>query len=129
MFSLDKGKTAFSPHTRGCSLLLACGAMLMQVFPAYAGMFLSDMVSKGKIDCFPRIRGDVPTPHISAALLLMFSPHTRGCSTVTWEGVNGMPVFPAYAGMFLVTSIHGIGTVSFPRIRGDVPSPSCNNWS
>ena len=50
--------------------------------------------------CFPRIRGDVPLPSGLMRLILMFSPHTRGCSLGQYMAQVGIPVFPAYAGMF-----------------------------
>ena len=55
--------------------------------------------------------------------LIWFSPHTRGCSHVTRLTSVVVPVFPAYAGMFLPRcGVRHIGD-RFPRIRGDVPAP------
>ena len=50
----------FSPHTRGCSNTLPQAKKLVKVFPAYAGMFLRELVAVLGPDGFPRIRGDVP---------------------------------------------------------------------
>ena len=70
---------------------------------------------------FPRIRGDVPRHDGFFALPSRFSPHTRGCSSSGYgAGTMGF-VFPAYAGMFRVFRRHSLRSLSFPRIRGDVP--------
>ena len=75
---------------------------LVKVFPAYAGMFLRELVAVLGPDGFPRIRGDVPPPPSP-------SPRLR-------------KVFPAYAGMFQPPTPHRHPHGGFPRIRGDVPS-------
>ena len=73
----------FSPHTRGCSLRAPVHERSLAVFPAYAGMFLCSprfwLCRLG----FPRIRGDVPILQQNIALIIVFSPHTRGCSLYT----------------------------------------------
>ena len=57
-----------------------------------------------------------------AVIVWGFSPHTRGCSRVQ-NGFRRVPwVFPAYAGMFPWVRAVRNATLSFPRIRGDVPS-------
>ena len=69
----------FSPHTRGCSAVTPIIPTIIEVFPAYAGMFRI-RAECGAADLrFPRIRGDVPTPK---------------------NGGQGGLGFPAYAGMF-----------------------------
>ena len=74
-------------------------------------------------ESFPRIRGDVPVANGSEDTLEAFSPHTRGCSAVLVGAAKRPVVFPAYAGMFRTSRTRGCGLLSFPRIRGDVPSP------
>ena len=95
-------------------------------------------VQKNKIECkmtfrneephvnkgFPRIRGDVPELQSQLGGVALFSPHTRGCSAV-WEAARAIdPVFPAYAGMFLLLHMPCGAAARFPRIRGDVPVPA-----
>ena len=70
----------FSPHTRGCSCLKQFVGQKRNVFPAYAGMFLSSSPWYLAAICFPRIRGDVPASPRLRPTSTMFSPHTRGCS-------------------------------------------------
>ena len=73
--------------------------------------------------CFPRIRGDVPCLKRYHQSMMMFSPHTRGCSAPSAFLFYLAEVFPAYAGMFPERVTCGGDLGSFPRIRGDVP-----NW-
>ena len=71
---------AFSPHTRGCSECWGLKPKEDTVFPAYAGMFLIYGLALSVGKRFPRIRGDVPLFLLLLSILIMFSPHTRGCS-------------------------------------------------
>ena len=111
----------FSPHTRGCSPAGLLTIHNINVFPAYAGMFLPGQCGFVPAHSFPRIRGDVPAgckwwpPHPR------FSPHTRGCSREPSVLILNAEVFPAYAGMFPSHCTPPTVTVRFPRIRGDVP--------
>ena len=99
------------------------------VFPAYAGMFRAVSPEYRGHYCFPRIRGDVPLSCLPRFDGAEFSPHTRGCSCASRYKSPGVPVFPAYAGMFLkLTFLKWIHS-SFPRIRGDVPLYSASGKS
>ena len=60
MLSKFPGWEAFSPHTRGCSVLQPNWGQHRPVFPAYAGMFPEVFSSPMMGVSFPRIRGDVP---------------------------------------------------------------------
>ena len=120
----------FSPHTRGCSDRRIPRFLRAQVFPAYAGMFLSSFWLKSLRVCFPRIRGDVPATWRQKPSAPTFSPHTRGCSGNHVCGEPGSAVFPAYAGMFLSRPQQLHDLQRFPRIRGDVPPPKTSPlWS
>ena len=99
--TISLASTPFSPHTRGCSALLAVRGPANSVFPAYAGMFLCCFCSRHQAPRFPRIRGDVPCMVWIRRVCLGFSPHTRGCSYQEAEAKGAKVVFPAYAGMFL----------------------------
>ena len=112
---------SFSPHTRGCSADKAACGVVDRVFPAYAGMFRRCRSFMAYRKRFPRIRGDVPLIAATAPSVRLFSPHTRGCSVISFGKDKADEVFPAYAGMFRRTSHSPIGRVCFPRIRGDVP--------
>ena len=90
----------FSPHTRGCSPKRTGYLTHFSVFPAYAGMFLPQYLFTCPYQCFPRIRGDVPSSAVLPAAIEAFSPHTRGCSSAQLASRLTSPVFPTYAGMF-----------------------------
>ena len=92
------------------------------VFPAYAGMFPGSQLEISTLTSFPRIRGDVPDIKTSGLIPRLFSPHTRGCSAAEIADSERKAVFPAYAGMFPWVRAVRNATLSFPRIRGDVPS-------
>ena len=113
--------SAFSPHTRGCSGVVAHHATATAVFPAYAGMFLNRHPGVLRVVRFPRIRGDVPLDWSRTRQAAQFSPHTRGCSANPHQRLNIRRVFPAYAGMFRAGRKSQPALVRFPRIRGDVP--------
>ena len=72
--------SGFSPHTRGCSVIDGPDHAVIWVFPAYAGMFLTQLNFCAMTWRFPRIRGDVPDTIELLCYDLAFSPHTRGCS-------------------------------------------------
>ena len=117
-----KSVSMFSPHTRGCSYTAGSYPSCHDVFPAYAGMFLSRSVCVAHFGGFPRIRGDVPMIVKVGRKMKEFSPHTRGCSGRNDAGPPRASVFPAYAGMFPFDNLRGKMDAGFPRIRGDVPS-------
>ena len=94
----------FSPRTRGCSFDRRFGGGYKLVFPAYAGMFLKGVRLRDKNRRFPRVRGDVPQSDSNFLPPRVFSPRTRGCSAAGYGGAVRYIVFPAYAGMFPLSS-------------------------
>ena len=96
-------------------------ALCSVVFPACAGMFLSVIDPTLSPQCFPRVRGDVPSKKPGFSGKNRFSPRARGCSTQKPCKLAGQSVFPACAGMFRSGAIFRCFSVSFPRVRGDVP--------
>ena len=72
---------------------------------------------------FPRVRGDVPPRGITQSITQSFSPRARGCSPMGTTITQFFAVFPACAGMFRRYRYDGTRSHSFPRVRGDVPSP------
>ena len=92
----------FSPHQRGCFLLLLSTQGMVQVFPAPAGVFLILRWFARNTVGFPRTSGGVSLLGSVAVLCLLFSPHQRGCflAAVAVHRVEG--VFPAPAGVFLI---------------------------
>jgi len=119
-----------------------------QVFPACAGMFLSQSLPRRVHDSFPRVRGDVPSPQVNInansrrfprvrgdvpvmlntfCCSMLFSPRARGCSFCDKPVAVYRDVFPACAGMFRNIIIDRQAQISFPRVRGDVPYPT-RSW-
>ena len=111
----------FSPHARGCSLLLLCSAPQSSVFPACAGMFRNFSKRFLAPKSFPRMRGDVPQSPQPKHSTPKFSPHARGCSSWPCFKLKTQRVFPACAGMFPRWSERQKDRKGFPRMRGDVP--------
>ena len=94
----------FSPRARGCSVLSQARIAMQRVFPACAGMFRSRPTTKRPVR--------------------LFSPRARGCSLLPFSFVRLRIVFPACAGMFRFPPRPRKLHASFPRVRGDVPSPN-----
>ena len=94
---------------------------LEDVFPACAGMFLVKWCCWGRLNGFPRVRGDVPASAGTVTDNSSFSPRARGCSPLSLASYHLQLVFPACAGMFLGSSAKKNAGESFPRVRGDVP--------
>ena len=98
---------------------------MKRVFPAYAGVFLFVTLLGIVIDGVPRIRGGVPiacSPMFASAVC---SPHTRGCSCYCYIRQTEKEVFPAYAGVFLLSIDRRVRGCCVPRIRGGVPIIFC----
>ena len=112
---------AFSPRTRGCSGCVGFRGQFLLVFPAHAGMFRTLLTAQHVPLCFPRARGDVPSPDPSRSRKRGFSPRTRGCSQQRMASHNCYLVFPAHAGMFPKPGPPPTPARRFPRARGDVP--------
>ena len=111
----------FSPRARGCSAMPRRNPAPHRVFPACAGMFPSATLTWVARRCFPRVRGDVPWVARGAMGSLVFSPRARGCSRNRRHAIEDIAVFPACAGMFLLTVNRPDSSSGFPRVRGDVP--------
>ena len=112
-----------SPHTRGCFQALSRGPHCRVVFPAYAGVFLGSEFSVWRRSSLPRIRGGVSNVHDRISATETSSPHTRGCFSISPCHSHMYPVFPAYAGVFLLHRRRLLDRLRLPRIRGGV-SPS-----
>ena len=68
---------------------------------------------------FPRVCGDVPYSATDNGKNILFSPRVRGCSDTERNHHEIQDVFPACAGMFLMSESSGIPDQAFsPRVRG-----------
>ena len=91
----------YFPRTRGCSYLP-----------------FSD--SKNFLN-ISRARGDVPIPFGSLIVEGIYFPRTRGCSYIGVNAGGLCQIFPAHAGMFLMSWFNRTLFSDISRARGDVP--------
>ena len=115
--------TWFPPHARGWTLQALLVDHAVQVSPACAGMDLLGPFRQVSSRCFPRMRGDGPLPHRRLFPVAAFPPHARGWTRSRVVGGRRGPVSPACAGMDRTTATVSSWSPSFPRMRGDGPSP------
>ena len=90
-----------SPHTRGCFQKGGLRNPPGNVFPAYAGVFLTFSLFMVNGWGLPRIRGGVSCLYPWRDYRQLSSPHTRGCFPPHCGKGDFYRVFPAYAGVFL----------------------------
>ena len=119
---LRAGQTyQFPPRTRGCTRGRAALGVLVEVFPAHAGMHPGKTHRIFTHPGFPRARGDAPITNYGTRLLKKFPPRTRGCTHVH-VGLSGhLSVSPAHAGMHPKRPRRACRRRCFPRARGDAP--------
>ena len=96
----EKSIVLFSPHTWGCSAPYLSVRDMQYLFPTHVGMFRSRRSSAARTPAFPHTRGDVPPPCRDLTVLLLFSPHTWGCSDLTILSLFSYLLFPTHVGMF-----------------------------
>ena len=110
----------YSPLTRGCFPPIPEQGIIDRVFPAHAGVFLCYSPRFKEEFSIPRSRGGVSIPLRLPVPRSMYSPLTRGCFPISAAGNWASGVFPAHAGVFLMTMIHVKIVYSIPRSRGGV---------
>ncbi len=117
----DTANAASSPPTRGCSSYRHARHGVLEVLPAYAGVFLRSFSSSTSLVCPPRLRGGVPSRSPDTDLNGTSSPPTRGCSPHRVGRRLRRGVLPAYAGVFLPSGLVANLPPCPPRLRGGVP--------
>ena len=95
-----------------------------RAFPAYAGMFLADTNNQALASSFPRVCGDVSRSGLGATTCDLLSPRMRGCFREGERFATLCRAFPAYAGMFPISSCRPLTKARFPRVCGDVSATS-----
>ena len=85
-------------------------------------MFLDEAIQHCEEKGLPRIRGGVSLLQGIEFSLSESSPHTRGCFRQLPPALEGLRVFPAYAGVFPMMQEFSTDDLSLPRIRGGVSS-------
>ena len=97
-FGYQRGE--YSPRKRGCFRQIAYMRPYVNVFPAQAGVFLSDTVISVCSLGIPRASGGVSALKELPAQKTVYSPRKRGCFLVSGPAHCGIVVFPAQAGVF-----------------------------
>ena len=95
-------------------------SVVAEAFPAYAGMFPAHEVLTHTFHGFPRVCGDVSALGLDVSKSAQLSPRMRGCFYVNSISACFSLAFPAYAGMFPMTTAASKSNVRFPRVCGDV---------
>ena len=90
------------------------------IFPASAGVFLGEAHRVADSPHIPRIRGGVSPSRDAFVLVIGYSPHPRGCFHPFPVDRQGSDIFPASAGVFLISHKDIIYGRHIPRIRGGV---------
>ena len=133
--------SGFSPQARGWTPKSWARGAEPNVFPAGAGMDPPPPSLPPSLWRFPRRRGDGPPTGAYALPITAFSPQARGWTCARSRRGVSWTVFPAGAGMDPVHLCSGIGSLRFPRRRGDGPcwrpaatcpptfSPQARGWT
>ena len=97
-FGYQRGE--YSPRKRGCFRQIAYMRPYVNVFPAQAGVFLSDTVISVCSLGIPRASGGVSDRPKVGIINYEYSPRKRGCFPPPLNRVGRKAVFPAQAGVF-----------------------------
>ena len=135
---------AFPPHARGWTCIIQPAQLTPEVSPARAGMdplldvnlrlLHSRFPARAGMDRlltedfsqfagFPRTRGDGPSPGCESEIATALPPHARGWTRYILRPAGVPTVSPARAGMDPRTEEPARPFASFPRTRGDGPTP------
>ncbi len=110
-----------TPHARGSTSNVRHAIMESSVYPACAGIHLSERPWTDKMRGLPRMRGDPPRSFNSVSLKLSSTPHARGSTPVPIPYEAKSFVYPACAGIHLREVGIGDHISGLPRMRGDPP--------
>ncbi len=91
---------SFSPRTRRCFYDEDMAQKILDVFSAYAEVFLDALEDLDENGCFLRVRGGVSILSRSRRSCKPFSPRTRRCFYAKTLSPKGLTVFSAYAEVF-----------------------------
>jgi len=111
-----------TPHARGSTLYRDRHSRGIRVYPACAGIHLSERMSFSVKFCLPRMRGDPPQLAIVSLSNQKSTPHARGSTLLSIQPVDSAMVYPACAGIHLSERPWTDQMRGLPRMRGDPPS-------
>ena len=118
--SRERPCNAYSPRKRGCFSKNLREHGSYQVFPAQAGVFLSQPSGKVLPASIPRASGGVSGRRLSKKRACRYSPRKRGCFRRCGLCRGQEEVFPAQAGVFLQSSTSKRRPDGIPRASGGV---------
>ena len=109
-----------SPRKRGCFCSERNALGLFRVFPAQAGVFLSALCRCAAASGLPRASGGVSSCALAAVRMPKSSPRKRGCFWYFSAVAHQTLVFPAQAGVFLMSFGPYPEMSGLPRASGGV---------
>jgi len=115
-----KGKR-FTPHARGSTSTWLPWAMTVAVYPACAGIDQQNNTLNNTSPRLPRMRGDRPVPDLHIPQSTQFTPHARGSTLCYNNYARAHSVYPACAGIDLISTPVVLELKGLPRMRGDRP--------
>ena len=96
--------------------------MVIDVFPAWAGVNPRDRIQIIKKYGIPRVSGGEPSSTIAFLYIFSYSPRERGWTLICLDHLKYKKVFPAWAGVNLKLEYLKSYTRSIPRVSGGEPS-------
>ena len=118
---VDRKAYLFTPHARGSTPKDDFLRVFLIVYPACAGIDLVPGQVSERLHRLPRMRGDRPFCLVKHSRHVVFTPHARGSTHRLHHALGRPRVYPACAGIDLVTSTSGVFFFCLPRMRGDRP--------
>ena len=114
------GRTS-TPHARGSTQSMKIRKRSRKVYPACAGIHLSDSFEYIVVVRLPRMRGDPPYVGPKERSARQSTPHARGSTCLYFVLIATMRVYPACAGIHLPIVCYYHEEDGLPRMRGDPP--------
>ena len=111
----------FPPRVRGSTHADPRRWFCSQIYPACAGINLSDCPICGGRIHFPRVCGDQPREGAAFEQVSQFTPHARGSTQPQDQSSQCPAIYPACAGINLRFRRPYIRIADLPRMRGDQP--------
>ena len=120
-FSLSLGRGLFTPQARGSTQWVCHLQHRKRIYPACAGINLSDCPICGGRIHLPRVCGDQPREGAAFEQVSQFTPHARGSTQPQDQSSQCPAIYPACAGVNPGGSALSFGILNLPRLRGDQP--------
>ena len=116
-------QNGFTPHARGSTLFPSKQSFQKVVYPACAGIDQPYLGYKPRSHRLPRMRGDRPRQARRGCVRQLFTPHARGSTITEQDKTSTVSVYPACAGIDLLSFTILLPPLRLPRMRGDRPLP------